>query len=64
MSDLPSGMTEQILAFCEALRSEEVAIGTSEIQDAFRALEIVPWTSPVDFKEALATTVAKSPRDR
>lgn len=64
MPGTPSGMTEQILAFCEELRSEEVAIGTSEIQDAFQALEIVPWTSPVDFKEALATTVAKSPRDR
>ena len=60
----PSGMGEQILAFCEELRREGSAVGTSEIQDAFRALEIVPWTSPVDFKEALATTVAKSPRDR
>lgn len=57
-------MGEQILAFCEELRREGSAIGTSEIQDAFRALEIVPWTSPIDFKEALATTVAKSPRDR
>jgi uncharacterized protein with von Willebrand factor type A (vWA) domain len=57
-------MGEQILAFCEELRKEGSAVGTSEIQDAFRALEIVPWTSPVDFKEALATTVAKSPRDR
>ncbi len=64
MGDAPSGMAEQILAFCEELRSEGVAIGTSEIQDAFRALEIVPWTSPVDFKEALATTIAKSPKDR
>ena len=60
----PSGMGEQILAFCEELRREGSAIGTSEIQDAFRALEIVPWTSPTDFREALATTVAKSPRDR
>ena len=60
----PSGMGEQILAFCEQLRREGSAVGTSEIQDAFHALEIVPWSSPVDFKEALATTVAKSPRDR
>lgn len=57
-------MGEQLLAFCEELRREGSAVGTSEIQDAFRALEIVPWTNPVDFKEALATTVAKSPRDR
>ena len=64
MSETPSGMAEQILAFCEELRSEDVAIGTSEIQDAFRALEIVPWTEPVDFRESLATTLAKSPKDR
>src|SRR4051794_5015034 len=60
----PSGMTEQVLAFCEDLRNEGVAIGTSEIQDAFHALEIVPWHAQVDFKESLATTVAKSPKDR
>jgi uncharacterized protein with von Willebrand factor type A (vWA) domain len=57
-------MGEQILAFCEELRREGTAVGTSEIQDALHALEIVPWSNPVDFKEALATTVAKSPRDR
>lgn len=57
-------MTEQVLVFCEDLRSEGVAIGTSEIQDAFHALAIVPWHAQVDFKESLATTVAKSPRDR
>ncbi len=62
--DAPSGMGEQILAFCDELRREGSAVGTSEIQDAFHALEIVPWISPADFKEALATTVAKSPRDR
>lgn len=60
----PSGMTEQVLAFCEDLRSEGVAIGTSEIQDAFSALEIVPWKRQSDFKESLAATVAKSPKDR
>lgn len=61
---LPSGMTEGVLAFCEDLRNEGLAIGTSEIQDAFSALEIVPWQSRVDFRESLATTVAKSPKDR
>jgi len=64
MTGTPKGMAEQLLTFSEELRSEGVAIGTSEIQDAFRALEIVPWTSPVDFKESLATTLAKSPKDR
>lgn len=61
---VPSGMTEQVLAFCDELRREGVAIGTSEIQDAFSALEIVPWQAQIDFKESLATTVAKSPKDR
>ena len=55
---LPSGMTEGVLAFCEDLRNEGLAIGTSEIQDAFSALEIVPWQSRVDFRESLATSVA------
>jgi len=59
-----SGMADRVLAFCDELRGEGVAIGTSEIQDAFRALEAVPWTAPVDFREALAATLAKSPRDR
>lgn len=57
-------MIRRILAFCDELRREGVRIGTSEIQDAFRALEVVPWTDPRDFREALATTLAKSPRDR
>ena len=30
--------------FCEELRGEGVAVGTSEILDAFAALETVPWT--------------------
>lgn len=57
-------MIRRILAFCEDLRREGVKIGTSEIQDAFRALEIVPWADQAYFREALATTLAKSPKDR
>ena len=52
------------MAFCEELRSEGVAIGTSEILDAFAALDNVPWTREEDFREALAATVAKSQEDR
>ena len=44
--------------------SEGVAIGTSEMLDAFEALEHVAWTEQRDFKEALAATLAKSPDDR
>jgi uncharacterized protein len=54
----------QLIGFTEELRGEGVAIGTSELLDAFAALSEVPWTVRVDFKEALAATLAKSPEDR
>jgi uncharacterized protein with von Willebrand factor type A (vWA) domain len=54
----------KLLAFAEDLREEGVAIGTSELLDAFEALGHVPWTDPADFREALAATLAKSPDDR
>jgi uncharacterized protein len=60
----PPGLAAKLLAFCEELRSEGVAVGTSEILDAFAALEEVPWTAREDFREALAATVAKSQEDR
>jgi uncharacterized protein with von Willebrand factor type A (vWA) domain len=41
-----------------------VAVGTSEILDAFAALDQVPWTVADDFREALAATIAKSQEDR
>jgi len=61
---LPPGLGPRIAAFCEDLRAEGVAVGTSELLDAFAALETVSWTEPADFREALAATVAKSPDDR
>jgi uncharacterized protein with von Willebrand factor type A (vWA) domain len=60
----PPGLTAKLLGFCEELRAEGVAVGTSEILDAFSALEQVPWTSQEDFREALAATIAKSQEDR
>src|SRR3989440_1210507 len=57
-------MTARILELGEELRGEGVAIGTSELLDAFAALAEVPWTEPEDFKEALAATLAKSQEDR
>ena len=67
MSDpvtLPPGLGPRIAAFCDELRTEGVAVGTSELLDAFAALESVEWTEAADFREALAATVAKSPDDR
>ena len=60
----PGALDGQLLAFAEDLRSEGVAIGTSEILDAFEALTHVSWTAQPDFKEALAATLAKSNDDR
>jgi uncharacterized protein with von Willebrand factor type A (vWA) domain len=60
----PPGMAAKLLGFCEELRGEGVAVGTSEILDAFAALEHVEWTSQADFREALASTIAKSQDDR
>jgi uncharacterized protein with von Willebrand factor type A (vWA) domain len=57
-------MTARILELGEELRGEGVAIGTSELLDAFRALGEVPWTEVEDFREALAATLAKSQEDR
>jgi len=61
---LPEGMAGSLLGFFEDLRSEGVAVGSSEILDAFAALNEVPWGDQRDFREALASSVAKSQEDR
>src|SRR3984957_20686549 len=60
----PGGFDGQLISFAEELRSEQLAIGTSELLDAFDALNHISWTSQLDFKETLAATLAKSPEDR
>jgi uncharacterized protein len=60
----PPGLAAKLVGFCEELRSEGVAVGTSELLDAFAALEEVPWARRDDFREALAATLAKSQEDR
>jgi uncharacterized protein with von Willebrand factor type A (vWA) domain len=57
-------MAPRLLEFADELRTEGVAVGTSELLDAFQALDAVSWTSEEDFREALATTLAKSQEDR
>src|SRR4051795_4140564 len=57
-------MAARLLELGEDLRAEGLALGTSELLDAFEALEEVGWTEPEDFREALAATLAKSPEDR
>jgi uncharacterized protein with von Willebrand factor type A (vWA) domain len=60
----PPGMAPRLLEFADELRREGVAVGTSELLDAFQALDAVSWTSRDDFREALAATLAKSQEDR
>ncbi len=60
----PGAFDGQLLSFAEDLRDEGLKVGTSELLDAFEALDHVPWTEQADFKEALAATLAKSQDDR
>ena len=60
----PSGFGPQLIAFCDELRGEGMRVGTAEILDAFAAIEVIPWRSRDDFREALASTLAKSQEDR
>jgi uncharacterized protein with von Willebrand factor type A (vWA) domain len=59
-----AGLAARILEFGEELRSEGVAVGTSELLDGFAVLGEISWSDPADFREALAATLAKSQDDR
>jgi uncharacterized protein with von Willebrand factor type A (vWA) domain len=58
------GLPARILELGEELRGEGLAIGTSELLDAFAVLGEIGWTEPEDFREGLAATLAKSQEDR
>src|ERR1041384_2265014 len=60
----PPGMAPRLLEFADELRSEGMAVGTSELLDGFRALEAVSWTDRAEFREARSATLAKSQEDR
>jgi uncharacterized protein len=60
----PAGMAPRLIELAEELRAEGMALGTSELLDAFEALGHVGWTEREGFFEALATTLAKSQDDR
>src|SRR6202453_5208479 len=63
-SSAPEGLPARILELGEELRREGLAVGTSEMLDAFEVLGEISWTSQRDFREALAATLAKSQEDR
>jgi uncharacterized protein with von Willebrand factor type A (vWA) domain len=58
------GLAAHLLELGEELRAEGVAVGTSELLDAFAVLGEIEWTEQRDFREALAATLAKSQEDR
>src|SRR5271165_3627677 len=60
----PPGLPARILELGEELRREGVAVGTSELLDAFEVLREISWNEQEDFREALAATLAKSQEDR
>jgi len=53
-----------LLELGDELRSEGVAIGTSELLDAFAVLGEIDWRERDRFQQALSATLAKSPEDR
>src|ERR687886_1487712 len=60
----PPGFAPRLLELADELRREGLAVGTSELLDAFHALSELSWTGQEDFREALAATLAKSQEDR
>jgi len=60
----PPGFAARLLELADELRREGMAVGTSELLDAFGALATVSWTEQERFREALAATLAKSQEDR
>jgi uncharacterized protein len=63
-SEPANSLPARLLELSEELRQEGMAIGTSELLDAFQALGEIAWSNEEDFREALAATLAKSPEDR
>src|SRR5919204_5825 len=60
----PPGFAPRILELADELRREGLAVGTSELLDAFHVLGELSWTAEEDFREALAATLAKSQEGR
>jgi uncharacterized protein with von Willebrand factor type A (vWA) domain len=60
----PPGFSARVMELADELRREGMHVGTSELLDAFEALDLVSWNEQEDFRAALATTLAKSQDDR
>src|SRR6202167_2910433 len=60
----PEGIAASLLGLGDQLRAEGVAVGNSELLDAFAVLREITSTAQGEFREALAATLAKSQDDR
>ena len=54
----PAGMAPRLLEFADELRGEGMAVGTSELLDAFEALRAVCWTDQQAFRDGLSSTLS------
>ena len=54
---MTEGFPAGVVAFAENLRAEGLAVGTSELLDAFAALGEVSWTEESAFRETLSVIV-------
>jgi hypothetical protein len=59
-----AGFDAHVIELVDRLRREGVAIGTSELLDALRAIGEISWLEAAPFRAALAATLAKSPEDQ
>ena len=58
----PGGFDGQLLAFAEELREEGMAVGTSELLDAFAALTEISWTRPGGLQGGAGGDAGQVPR--
>src|SRR5256885_16504821 len=60
----PPGFAPRLLELADELRREGLAVGTSELLDAFHVLGELSWTGQEDFRGARAATPAKPQEGR
>ena len=66
LTDKPgiSYLEENLTTFAGLLRSEGLPVGTAEMIDTLKALEIIDLSSREQFKATLQATMVKSRRDQ
>jgi uncharacterized protein with von Willebrand factor type A (vWA) domain len=57
-------LTANIIAFCRHLRENGSTVSAADQVDVLRALEVLPFKSPEEFRLALRAVLTKSPDDQ